>query len=322
MKNLSLYYFIVVAEEMSFTKAANRLFISQQALSEQIKKLEHQFNAVFFERGSQLKLTYQGERMLIYSHKVLDAEQDLVNNLKDHSTSLDRYRLSVGITSVRGTVVIPKIVSSYQSLYPNVIVSIVPGSQKALYSQLHQRKIDLYMGMLDNINSGDSTIELYKDELFFIISRELLEKHEPGFSNKFIEDHKHGVKIAEVCQFPTSLPPMYSMLRIIMERLLSENSVTPNIVMETTNHDIIFDLCQMGKCCGFISREVLYKKLIHKSLPPNVCFFRTSDMLELSYFGIVYDKKNLHDYMSQFFVCCKKASDELIHEIDHYLAHL
>ena len=73
MNHTGLYYFTVAAEELNITRAAAKLFISQQSLSEHIRKLEKQYDAVFFTRGGRLALTSQGERMLRYAREVLEA---------------------------------------------------------------------------------------------------------------------------------------------------------------------------------------------------------------------------------------------------------
>ena len=57
----SLHYFLIAAEEMNFTKAAERLFISQQALSSHIKRLEDEYGVRLFERRPALHLTLEGE---------------------------------------------------------------------------------------------------------------------------------------------------------------------------------------------------------------------------------------------------------------------
>ena len=64
MNFLNLKYFIVTAEEMNFTKAAKRLFISQQSLSNHIAKLEDYFGVQLFDRNTPLTLTDAGKAFL------------------------------------------------------------------------------------------------------------------------------------------------------------------------------------------------------------------------------------------------------------------
>ena len=86
----SLYYFIAVAEELNISQTARRLYITQQALSDQIRKLEKQYGAVFFERRPRFKLTYQGEQMLAYARSVVKAEQVLAGKLRAEENAAER----------------------------------------------------------------------------------------------------------------------------------------------------------------------------------------------------------------------------------------
>lgn len=65
--------FITVAQSLSFSVAAEILHYSQSSISEQIKKLETNLNTILFERiGNKIKLTSNGEVLVIYSKKILD----------------------------------------------------------------------------------------------------------------------------------------------------------------------------------------------------------------------------------------------------------
>ena len=103
MNHIGLYYFTVAAEELNITRAAAKLYISQQSLSEHIRKLEKQYDAVFFTRGGRLALTSQGQRMLEDARGVLEADRNLYVALRD-ATRANRVRLNIGMTSNRGSV--------------------------------------------------------------------------------------------------------------------------------------------------------------------------------------------------------------------------
>ena len=71
MNFLTLKYFIAVAEELSITKASEKLFISQQSLSKHIIKLEKELEVTLFERAPTMSLTYAGKRF--FTLRVPDA---------------------------------------------------------------------------------------------------------------------------------------------------------------------------------------------------------------------------------------------------------
>ena len=69
---LNLEYFLVAAEELNFTKAARKLYISQQSLSNHIANLEKEFDVVLFNRTSPLTLTYAGQALQSRARALLE----------------------------------------------------------------------------------------------------------------------------------------------------------------------------------------------------------------------------------------------------------
>ena len=73
---LNLEYFLVAAEELNFTRAAKRLYISQQSLSNHISNLEKEFDVVLFNRTSPLTLTYAGQALQTRARQLLDLKDE------------------------------------------------------------------------------------------------------------------------------------------------------------------------------------------------------------------------------------------------------
>ena len=70
-----LEYFLTVAQELNITRAAERLYISQQALSQHISKLEGQYGVPLFVRKPQLDLSYAGKTLLPHAERLLHEEK-------------------------------------------------------------------------------------------------------------------------------------------------------------------------------------------------------------------------------------------------------
>ena len=86
MNFLNLEYFIIIAEERSFSRASERLYISQQSLSEHIKKLEASLGVTLFIRGRTLALTEAGECFLQGAKEILATRDQMLRNISSLNT--------------------------------------------------------------------------------------------------------------------------------------------------------------------------------------------------------------------------------------------
>ena len=320
MNHIGLYYFTVAAEELNITRAAAKLFISQQSLSEHIRKLEKQYDAVFFTRGGRLALTSQGERMLRYAREVLEADRDLHVALRDAGEA-NRIRLRIGATSTRASVFFPAILDLYRKRCPNVVPSILSGNYEYIEQQYQLENIELYSGMSSNIRTRAPADVLYRDKLYFIVSRALLTRSlgADGAAD-FLRAHAGGVTMPDACRFPIVLPPTTSTLRLDFERSFSKNGLHPDTVLETSDHDILYELCRTGVCGCFASRELLYSKLIHAAPDDGILLFPLTDFGELSGFCLIYRREGLSPETEALVDCSRQVVAQTMQTIDKYPA--
>ena len=315
MNHIGLYYFTVAAEELNITRAAAKLFISQQSLSEHIRKLEKQYDAVFFTRGGRLALTSQGERMLAYAREVLEADRDLYVAPRNVGQA-NRVRLRIGMTSTRGSVFLPSVFEVYRRRCPNVVPSIVSGNFEYIEQQFLLDKLELYTGMTSNIRARAPADILYRDKIYFIVSRDLLARTLGADAAEYVRAHSRGLTVPDACRFPIALPPTTSTLRMVFERIFSKSGILPQTVMETADHDILFDLCKAGVCGCFASRELLHRKLHREPNPESVLIFPASDLGELSGFCMVYRKESLSAEAEAFIECSRSVITDVLRRID------
>ena len=319
MNHTGLYYFTVAAEELNITRAAAKLFISQQSLSEHIRKLEKQYDAVFFTRGGRLALTSQGERMLRYAREVLEADRDLHVALRDAGQA-NRVRLRIGMTSSRGSVFLPAIFETYRQRCPNVVLSVTSGNFEYIEQQYQLEKLELYTGMTSNIRTRAAADILYRDKIYFIVSRALLARTLGPEAAAFVRAHAGGITIPEACRFPIALPPTSSTLRLVFERSFSKNGLHPDAVMETADHDVLYALCRAEVCGCFVSRELLHRALRRTPAGGGVLLFPAADLDELSAFCMVYRRENLSPEAEALIECSRAVITETLRKIDAELA--
>ena len=138
-----LTYFIAVAEELHFGRAAERLDMAQPPLSRQIKQLEEELGAVLFNRGrSAVTLTQAGERLL-------DRGRSIVSQLEDTRLEVRRLgqgaegRLRIGFVGSSTYGIFPNIIRSFRANYPSVNLSLNPMNTADLHRALVAREVDI-----------------------------------------------------------------------------------------------------------------------------------------------------------------------------------
>ena len=139
---LNLEYFLVAAEELNFTKAAKKLFISQQSLSNHISNMEKEFDVILFNRTTPLTLTYAGQALKEKAKQMLELRDETYRQLadiKDFSVG----QLTLGLSHTRGRVILPEILPVFKDRFPNIALKLVEGNSSELADALRHGEIDL-----------------------------------------------------------------------------------------------------------------------------------------------------------------------------------
>lgn len=138
-----LTYFIAVAEELHFGRAAERLDMAQPPLSRQIKQLEEELGALLFNRGrSAITLTQAGERLLTRGRSILAQMEDTRLEVRRLGQGAEG-RLRIGFVGSATYGILPNIIKSFRAHYPEVSLSLIPMNNAQLHRALVSRELDL-----------------------------------------------------------------------------------------------------------------------------------------------------------------------------------
>ena len=138
-----LTYFIAVAEELHFGRAAERLDMAQPPLSRQIKQIEEELEAVLFNRGrSAITLTQAGKRLLHRGKTILAELEDTRLEVRRLGQGAEG-RLRIGFVGSATFGILPNIIRSYRANYPQVNLSLIPMNNAELHRALVSREIDV-----------------------------------------------------------------------------------------------------------------------------------------------------------------------------------
>ncbi|WP_413190471.1 LysR family transcriptional regulator [Psychrobacter sp. AT9] len=142
-----LRYFVAVAEEKSFNKAAARLYISQPPLSRQIKQLEEEIGVTLIDRENRpLKLTEAGEFFYDHAIQILKKSDDL-RTMTIRKGNFDNS-LSIGFVSSILYGILPRVIARFREVHPNIEIKLYELNSWQQTQALTEGKIDVGFGRL------------------------------------------------------------------------------------------------------------------------------------------------------------------------------
>jgi DNA-binding transcriptional LysR family regulator len=169
-----LTYALAVAEEESFTRAADRLHLAQPSLSRQIRLLEHELGVLLFNRGpgqGRVTLTADGAALLPFMHRVL-ADVEAAGAEARALSGMARGRVAVGATpSLITSVLAPSLVEFHAS-HPGIDLSVVEGGSHQLVPQVASGEVDLALVVLPVTDPLVDTTPLFDDPLVLATARD------------------------------------------------------------------------------------------------------------------------------------------------------
>ncbi len=222
----SLQIFTVVFQTESFSRAADKLFVSQPVVSRAIKELEDYYGTPLFDRINQrIYATDAGKQLYSYALDIIDT----VNQSKDIITNQGQTgTLRAGATASLGSLLIPKVLKEFQKTYPKVQVQTTVANGTKLQSLLKENMLDfaLIEGLIND--KYMSAEEFRTDRLLPIL---------PPDSDLLPSD---SISIKDLASHPLLLQEPGSTSRVYLDQIFSLHNMNPAPVMESYSiHAII-----------------------------------------------------------------------------------
>ncbi|MFG1948792.1 LysR family transcriptional regulator [Nonomuraea sp. NPDC048826] len=245
MELRQLEYFVAVAEERNFTRAAERVHISQSGVSAQIRRLERELSADLFDRHSRtVTLTVAGKAALDHARAALAAAEN-VGRAVGEVTGLIRGRLTVGM--VLGCTVTPLFdaLAAFHRAHPNVEIALLEGNSDELVESVRAGTIDLAL-------VGTGSAEHDGLDLMTIISESLVAAVPPGHP---LADRPR-VTLDELTSYPIICMPQGTGLRAVFDQGCQAADRYPVIAFQAGAADAIADLAARGLGVGILSESM------------------------------------------------------------------
>jgi DNA-binding transcriptional LysR family regulator len=143
MADRRLQVFHAVAKHLSFTKAAEALFMTQPAVTFQIRQLEEQYNTRLFDRAhGRITLTAAGSIALEYAERILSLSSELDTRLKEASGQL-AGPLLIGASMTIADFMLPRVLGEYKVQHPAVVPRLLVANSEAVQDRVAERVLDV-----------------------------------------------------------------------------------------------------------------------------------------------------------------------------------
>ncbi|SCI47941.1 CysJI operon transcriptional activator [uncultured Clostridium sp.] len=304
MGNTNWNYVIAAVEEMNFTKAAKRLYISQQSLSNYIAKLEKQFGVEFFNRKNTLTLTTAGESLYRYAKQITAMEEQArkeICDIRDFKTSI----LRIGISMHRGTKMLPKILPELKKWYPDVRIELMEKSLRELHAALLEGKIDITFAYARGENEQFAEEIYAKERLMLVIPDYIWKKFVPEQVQIQMEQEEFAkLEMFSNCPFVCLTEKMWLQQQI--EKYFTEHGLSLQREIRTSNIETMVGLSIAGMGAMVCPEIYLRPEYISGRFNTPLHMFEIVDMPEF-YRAIIYGKNRyLPKIMKDFITLVKK----------------
>src|SRR3972149_4289351 len=143
MADRRLQVFHAVAKHLSFTKAADALFMTQPAVTFQIRQLEEHFNTRLFDRvQGRITLTPAGQMAIEYAERILALSAELDTRMKERSGQM-AGPLLIGASTTIAEFLLPQVLGEFKARFPAVVPRLFVANSEAVQERIAERTLDL-----------------------------------------------------------------------------------------------------------------------------------------------------------------------------------
>lgn len=233
MELRQLRYLVTIAEEQSFTRAAERLYVSQSALSQQVKQLEGELGVQLLDRsGRRVLLTLAGEALLRHGRRALCALDEATAEIGELE-ALQRGSLLISAVETVVAYIIPRAVSQFTQAYPGIQLRVEERPDEAIEQRLLAGEADLGIGFVPSVREEIETEALYEERLSLIVTG----THPLAGCE--------AVQLADLDRLPLVLLPTSSCTRRQWDSYAAQADVTAQILVEMNSiHGILQAVAQ------------------------------------------------------------------------------
>ncbi|WP_167145244.1 LysR family transcriptional regulator [Pseudomonas sp. OTU750018] len=252
----TLNAFIAIAELGSFSEAAERLHLTQPAVSKRIASLEQQLSVRLFDRlGREVSLTEAGRALLPRAYQILNVLDDTRRALTNLNGEISG-RLTLATSHHIGLHRLPPLLRAFTRAHPQVALDIQFLDSEVAYEEvLHGRAELAVITLAPETREPVHAVAVWDDPLDFVAAPE-----HPLARSK-------AISLADVAHHPAVFPGGNTFTHHIVRRLFEAQGLTPNIAMSTNYLETIKMMVSIGLAWSVLPRTMLDEQVARLPLP-------------------------------------------------------
>jgi DNA-binding transcriptional LysR family regulator len=243
--------FFYVAKNMNFTMAASELFITQPAVTNQLKTLEDTLEfKLFGKRGNKIFLTEEGKLLLPYAKRLIEIEKEIEIAVADINNSY-KGTIRFGTTATFVQPFMAPLVRKFNKKYPNIGIQISEGSSFSIIQRLVNFENDVGLIAKAEDHPEIQFIHVITEEVTLVT----------GPDHPFAK--RDGIVFQELDREPIILKDKGSGTRKLVTDLYTKYHCEPNILLETSNTEFMKRLVATGEGISFLVKSAVIDE-VHK----------------------------------------------------------
>ena len=311
----TMEYITAIAEEGNLSGAGKKLGVSQPTLSVFLSRLETELGTdLFYREKKKLVMTPAGRTYVDAARKILQVK-DQTYQMIYSLTHEQREVITVGVTPLRGSIMVAQIFTRFNRRFPDVKVEIRESYMSGLRDLVREEKVNFALGSC--YDSEDPEFD------YIIVSREEVVIGVPSFHRLAVRglempgypERLLPLEVSELADTPFVLLSSGTTVRAISDSLFAREGIYPTIVFETNNNLVLSSMIRRGAGAGFLPRSAMVKDandIVYFSISPryylNLAIFlpKNKKLSEaeryLLYLVICQDKNNplYMPYMNEY----------------------
>lgn len=256
MFDYRLKVFYTTASRLSFTKAAEELYISQPAVTKHIKEIENQLNTKLFDRkGTSIQLTPSGKILYEYAEKIRNIYRDLEFEIGQINHQ-HKGKLIIGASTTVAQYILPEILAKFNAYYKDIKIELLTQNTENISELLKKGKIDL------GIIEGESQSSYFEYKTFRADEIVLVSKAEHPFAGK-------NLSLKDLYDLNLLFREQGSGTLEFIQNRLKEKGIRIddlNTVMHLGSSESIKNYLLYSDCMAFLSISTVLNELKNHSL--------------------------------------------------------